>query len=63
MTDADVEKYLKLFTLLPIEEIEEIVRAHVQNPGLRMAQQRLASEVTELVHESALHVPFVAENV
>jgi tyrosyl-tRNA synthetase len=54
VADADVEKYLKLFTFLPLEEIKSIVQAHVINPGERVAQHRLASEVTEMVHESEL---------
>lgn len=52
MADADVENYLKLFTFLPLEEIKSIVFAHGINPGKRVAQHRLASEVTEMVHES-----------
>jgi tyrosyl-tRNA synthetase len=52
VADADVEKYLKLFTFLPLEEIKSIVLAHATNPEKRMAQYRLASEVTEMVHES-----------
>lgn len=52
VADADVGKYLKLFTFLPLEEIESIVQAHVVNPEKRVAQHRLAFEVTEMVHES-----------
>ncbi|KAI3619030.1 tyrosine-trna ligase [Moniliophthora roreri] len=49
--DADVEKYLKLFTLLPLAEIKEIVSSHKLAPEKRIAQRRLADEVTELVHQ------------
>ena len=52
MADADVEKYLKLFTFLPLEEIKSIVQTHLASPEKRDAQHRLASEVTEMVHES-----------
>ena len=48
--DAGVEDYLKIFTLLSKEEIEEIMVQHRQNPGARFAQIRLAVEVTRLVH-------------
>ena len=48
--DAKVDEYLRLFTFLPISEIESVVAAHAENPGLRMAQRRLAAEVTALVH-------------
>ncbi|EEB91161.1 hypothetical protein MPER_10524, partial [Moniliophthora perniciosa FA553] len=45
--DADVEKYLKLFTLLPLSEIREIVFSHKMAPEKRIAQRRLADEVTD----------------
>ncbi|PLX45299.1 MAG: tyrosine--tRNA ligase [Deltaproteobacteria bacterium] len=48
--DRDVERYLKFFTFLPIEEIGEIMRAHEEAPGRREAQRRLAMESTTLVH-------------
>jgi tyrosyl-tRNA synthetase len=51
--DAKVGEYLKLFTFLPIDEIETLVAEHEQNPGLRVAQRRLAAEVTALVHGQA----------
>lgn len=48
--DADVEKYLKMFTLLPLEEIAAIMGDHRTNPHHRIAQQLLAEEVTLAVH-------------
>ncbi|KAJ3567172.1 hypothetical protein NP233_g6537 [Leucocoprinus birnbaumii] len=51
VTDDDVEKYLKLFTLLPRATITELVEAHQAAPEKRIAQRRLAAEVTELVHK------------
>ena len=48
--DSDVEDYLKVFTLLPREEIEQVMAAGQANPGERAAQKRLAEEVTKLVH-------------
>jgi tyrosyl-tRNA synthetase len=48
--DAKVGEYLRLFTFLSVGEIESIVGEHEQNPGLRVAQRRLAAEVTALVH-------------
>ncbi|CDZ98281.1 tyrosine-trna ligase [Phaffia rhodozyma] len=48
--DADVERYLKLFTLLPLKQIENIMTDHNNKPETRSAQRILASEVTELVH-------------
>jgi tyrosyl-tRNA synthetase len=49
-SDESVIDYLKLFTLVPLSEIEEIQQAFEQNPGTRGAQKRLAEEVTALVH-------------
>ncbi|KAF5373034.1 hypothetical protein D9758_001640 [Tetrapyrgos nigripes] len=51
--DADVEKYLKLFTLLPISRIQEVMQNHQAEPEKRIAQRVLAAEVTELVHEAS----------
>jgi tyrosyl-tRNA synthetase len=48
--DADVEDYLKVFTLLPKDEIETVMQAQKQAPQERQAQKRLAREVTLLVH-------------
>lgn len=48
--DQTVEKLLKLFTFLSLEEIEEIMQAHRNAPERREAQRRLASEVTGIVH-------------
>jgi tyrosyl-tRNA synthetase len=48
--DRDVEKYLKGFTFLPLEEIGGIVAAHTADPGARLAQRRLADEMTRMVH-------------
>jgi tyrosyl-tRNA synthetase len=48
--DAKVGEYLRLFTFLPIDEIDALVAEHAENPGLRSAQRRLAAEVTTLVH-------------
>ena len=48
--DAGVEDYLKIYTMLPKAEIEEILARHQENPKARYAQTRLAEEVTRLVH-------------
>lgn len=48
--DNDVERYLKLFTFLPLAEIESIAQAHAQQPEAREGQRRLAEEVTRIVH-------------
>ncbi|MBZ3873462.1 Tyrosine--tRNA ligase, mitochondrial [Sciurus carolinensis] len=48
--DDSVERYLKLFTFLPLPEIDHIMQLHVKEPEKRGAQKRLAAEVTKLVH-------------
>ncbi|HEY5549914.1 MAG TPA: tyrosine--tRNA ligase [Candidatus Saccharimonadales bacterium] len=51
--DADVENSLKVFTLLPKEQIEDVMNEHNADPAQRKAQKTLAEEVTKLVHGSA----------
>jgi tyrosyl-tRNA synthetase len=51
--DADVEKLLKIFTFMTLEEISELVAEHTQAPEKRLAQTRLADLVTTLVHGSS----------
>ena len=48
--DEDVERYLKLFTFLPLERIAAVMTAHGREPGRRAAQRELAREVTMIVH-------------
>ncbi|MDE5806715.1 MAG: tyrosine--tRNA ligase [Muribaculaceae bacterium] len=50
VSDEDAEKYIKIFTSLPKEEIEALVEEHKQDPGARPLQKRLAKEVTVMVH-------------
>ncbi|WP_088005534.1 tyrosine--tRNA ligase [Indiicoccus explosivorum] len=53
--DADVVKYLKVFTFLDREEIEALAKTVEDEPHLRKAQKALASEMTKLIHgEEAL---------
>ncbi|SCU87937.1 LAFA_0E09714g1_1 [Lachancea sp. 'fantastica'] len=49
-TDDDVRKLLQIFTLLPIETIEEKISAGKANPKERVAQKMLAKEVVDLIH-------------
>ncbi|MBY4570622.1 tyrosine--tRNA ligase [Gordonia sp. PS3] len=48
--DADVVKFLKWFTFLSREEIEELEKLTAEKPFLREAQKRLARELTTLIH-------------
>ncbi len=49
-SDADVGKYLRLFTFLDREEIEELERVTAERPQQRAGQRRLAQELTDFVH-------------
>ena len=50
VADADVGRYLRLFTFLPLEEIEQLEKDVIDRPQLRAGQRRLAEELTTLVH-------------
>jgi len=50
VSDADAEKYIKIFTALPKDEIEMLVAEQNAAPHLRPLQKRLAQEVTIMVH-------------
>jgi tyrosyl-tRNA synthetase len=50
VADADVYKFLRYFTFLPVEEIEQIEAADAATEGRPQAQSILAREATVLVH-------------
>ncbi len=50
VADADVAKMLRLFTFIPNDEIVALEKESAQQPEARIAQRRLASEVTTWVH-------------
>lgn len=50
VSDADAEKYIKIFTLISKEEVSELVKEQEAAPHLRPLQKRLAKEVTCMVH-------------
>lgn len=52
VSDADAEKYIKIFTELTKEEIDELVSQQAADPGQRPLQKRLAKEVTTMVHSA-----------
>lgn len=51
--DADVIRYLKVFSLRPLDEIAELERQMKANPEARIPQKALAEELTALVHGAA----------
>ena len=52
VSDADAEKYIKIFTALPKEEIDDLVAQQAADPGQRPLQKRLAKEITTMVHSA-----------
>ena len=49
-SDADAEKYIKIFTLLSQDEVAALVKEHAEAPHARALQKRLAEEVTVMIH-------------
>ncbi len=49
-SDADSEKYIKIFTLLNKNEIDELIGQHKESPHLRVLQKALAKDITIRVH-------------
>lgn len=50
VSDEDAVKYIKIFTVLPENEINIIVEEHLQAPHLRLLQKKLSEEITVMVH-------------
>jgi len=53
LPDENIEQYLKVYTPMPVPDIERLMEEHRANPGAREAQETLASQVTSLVHGPA----------
>lgn len=51
-SDEDAKKWIKIFTMLPIDTIEKLLTDHNEAPQLRILQKRLAAELTTLVHSA-----------
>jgi tyrosyl-tRNA synthetase len=49
-SDTDAEKWIRIFTFMSLEEIEEITNEHQKNPAQRLLQKKLAEEITVFVH-------------
>lgn len=50
ISDEDVERYLKMFTFMPIPQIQEVMKKHQENVTAMVAQSTLAFEFVELIH-------------
>jgi tyrosyl-tRNA synthetase len=49
-TDVDAEKWIRIFTFLPQDEIESLIAEHKKDESKRILQKRLAKELTIFVH-------------
>jgi len=49
-SDADIEKYMKLFTFHSQEKLSEIIKKHKENPEKRIAQTFLADTVVKMLY-------------
>ncbi|SOC79017.1 tyrosyl-tRNA synthetase [Salinimicrobium sediminis] len=49
-SDEDAERFIKIFTFLPKNVIEDLVSTHKEAPHLRQLQRKLAEEITVMVH-------------
>ena len=64
VSDADAEKYIKIFTALSREEIEALIAEQHDAPHLRPLQKRLAREITVMVHgETEYDAAVAASNI
>lgn len=50
VSDEDAGRYIRIFTMLGKEEIESLEREHAEAPHMRILQNRLAEEMTVIVH-------------
>jgi tyrosyl-tRNA synthetase len=49
-SDEDASKWIKIFTLLDKETVDELLQQHQQDASKRILQKRLAQEVTTFIH-------------
>ncbi|MEE9328141.1 MAG: tyrosine--tRNA ligase [Cocleimonas sp.] len=51
--DEDSEKYIRIFTFIPEDEINSLISEHNEAKHMRVLQKRLAAEITAMVHSEA----------
>ncbi len=49
--DEDAKKWIKIFTFLSKDEIEDVIKQHDENAANRLLQKTLAKEITKFVHD------------
>jgi len=50
VADEDAKNLIKIFTFIPVAEIDALIAEHDAAPHLRILQKRLAAEVTVMAH-------------
>ncbi|MBD0402373.1 tyrosine--tRNA ligase [Flammeovirga sp. EKP202] len=64
VADDDAKKYIKIFTFIDKEEIDQLIADHDEAPHTRILQKRLAEEVTRAVHgQDELDTAIAASNI
>jgi len=49
-SDEDSERFIKLFTMISLEEIDELIEKHRESPSKRLLQKTLAEYMTKMIH-------------
>ncbi|GAB3021369.1 tyrosine--tRNA ligase [Cyclobacterium sediminis] len=64
VSDEDASKYIRIFTTLDRETIENLEKEHLEAPHLRALQKALAKDITILVHsEKDYEIAVKASNI
>lgn len=53
VSDEDARNLIRIFTFIPVEEIDALIAAHEAAPHQRSLQKRLAEEITTMVHSKS----------
>ncbi|WP_447640969.1 MULTISPECIES: tyrosine--tRNA ligase [Chitinophagaceae] len=59
-SDDDAKKWIKIFTFLPPEHIDNLIAEHEKDPSARILQKALAKEITVFVHDEAAYNEAIA---
>jgi len=64
VSDEDAVKYIKIFTILDQNTVDDLVKEHNKAPHIRLLQKRLAEEITTMVHSKEdLETAIEASNI
>ncbi len=55
VSDEDAERYIKIFTMLGKQEIDDLIAQHREAPHARLLQKTLGRELTVMVHSEEEH--------